>query len=220
MPVTRDARGHSIYVSVPEFDVSDPRILFPDVSKEEVSKEYEARLEEAKFRIIEAIRFAQRPLYGRGLNNEVESLGPDFAELAKYVDLIDSKRATRLKKQRIRERKFGLGATERRLRSPQNIRRRRSAVFSGDDFPPGFFKGTVLNQAEFDIIVEKVRRSIFEAAIVQMWNEFELEYLNDTWYVKIFALDRHIADHKRGKPRSTQVKTDDRSFHGRPNRDR
>lgn len=220
MPITRDDSGRSKYVPVPDFDISDPEKLFPDVSKEEASKEYEARLAEAKFRIIEAIRYAQRPLCGRGFNTEVESLGPDFAELAKYVDLIDGKRAARLKKQRIRERKFGLGPTERRLRSPQNIRRRRSAIFSGDDFPPGFFKGTVVNQAEFDTIVEKIRRSIFEAAIVQMWNDFELEYLNDTWYVKIFALDRHIADHKKGKPRSTQVKTDDRSFHGRPNRDR
>jgi hypothetical protein len=215
MPVVRDASGNSVYVSAPKIDVSEPEKLF-----DKESKEYEVRLAEARFRIIEAIRYDQRPLYGRGFNNEVESLGPDFAELAKYVDLIDGKRANRLKKQRIRERKYGLGPNERRLRSPQDLKRRRSAIFSGGDFPPGFFKGIIINQIEFDELVEQVRLSIIEAAIMQMWNEFELEYLNDTWYVKIFALDQHIADRKRGNRRSHQVKTDDRSFHGRPNRDR
>lgn len=218
MPIVRDASGNNKYVSAPTFHVTDPAIFFPHEPDE--PDEYLKRIEEARSRIIETIRFYKRPLCGRGLNHEVHTSGPDFAELAQLVDFKDGKRARRLRKQRLRERLFSLAPNERRLRSPQDIKRRRSAIFSANDLPNGYFNGVTINEFEITDFVESIRRFIIEVAIAKMWQDQEMEYLNDAWYIKVSVLDRHIADRNRGKRRSTQVKLDDRSFHGKPNRDR
>jgi hypothetical protein len=215
MPIVSNASGHRIYVPAPTIQVGNPEDFFIDDPDE-----YHRRIGEARYRVIETIRFHQRPLCGRGFNHQVDADGPDFDELAKFIDLIDGRRARRLQKQRIRERMFSLAPGERRLRSPQDIKRRRSAIFSGDDFPDGHFEGVSINKFEFDDLVDKVRRHIIEAAISKMWREYEIEYHNGTWTIKVSVLDQHIANKRTGKRRSTKVKLDDRSFHGHPNRDR
>lgn len=212
MPLVRNASGHHVWVSAPTIRINDPAEFFKDIEGE-----YDKRLEEARSRIIETIRFYTRPLHGRGLNHEVPMPGPDFAQLASLVDFKDGKRARRLRKQRLRERLFSLAPHERRLRSPQDIKRRRSALFSANDLPDGFFNGMEINEFEITDFVERMRREIIQAAITLMWGHQELEYLNDTWYIKVSVLDRHIAERKRGKGSSNKVKRDDRSFHGRPN---
>jgi len=212
MPLVRNASGHHVWMSAPVIQVNNPVDFFKDDPDE-----YESRLEEARTRTIETIRFYTRPSCGRGLNHEVQTPDPDLAELASLVDFKDGKRARRLQKQRLRERLFSLAPNERRLRSPQDIKRRRSAIFSASDLPDGYFNGVAINNFEITDFVERIRRMIIEAAITQMWGNHELEYLNGTWYIKVSVLDRHIAERKRGKGSSSKVKRDDRSFHGRPN---
>lgn len=215
MPVVRDASGRSKYESPPKIDVSQPEEFFKHLNDD--GHEYRLRIAEARYRIIEVIRHFKRLDYGRGFNNEVHGLGRDFSELANFVDRIDSKRAHNLQKQRLRECQQSLAPGERRLRSPQNLKRRRSAIFSGEDFPRGFFKNIAINQIEFANLVDQVRHSIIEVAVAQMWSELEIDHVDDIWYLKVTVLDRHIAAHKH---HPTQVPINDRSWHGRPNRDR
>ena len=218
MPIIRDASGRSRYVSPPTIHIDNPAVFFPHEPDE--PDEYSKRLEEARARIIETIRFHERPLWGRGLNHEVHGPGPDFSELAKLVDFKDGWRARRLQKQRIRERLRSLAPNERRLRSPQDIKRRRSAIFGANDLPDGYFNGIEINDLEITDFIETIRRLIIEAAIAKMWHDQEMEYLNNAWYIKVSVLDRHIASRSRGQRRSAKVKLDDRSFHGKPNKDR
>jgi hypothetical protein len=52
----------------------------------------------------------------------------------------------------------------------------------------------------------------------------EISLINDAWYVSVSIMDAHAPARKQRQRKSgkssKQVKTDDRSFHGRPNRDR
>lgn len=215
MPITRDASGHSIYVPTKKVLPKNPEVFFEDDPDE-----YDKRIEESRFRVIEAIRFNVRPLCGRGLNHDMKTKTPNFAELAMQIDRIDGKRARNLRHQRVREALFSLAPNERRKRSPQDVKKRRSAIFSADDFPDGYFHDTETSEQEIFHFVEKVRQSIIEVAIVKMWRDLEIEYIDGNWQIKPKVLDRHVADAKKPKGSSSKVKRDDRSFHGKPNRDR
>lgn len=223
MPIIRNASGQSQYIAVGElFFAERPEVFFCGNDSE-----LERRLVEARYRVIEAIRFADIPLTGIGTCHEIRGIGSDSEDLTNFVDTRDGRRAQLLKKQRAREETVGLMPNERRRRSPQPLRRRRSALFSGTDIPKGYFfrkYGLNLSRYERARFVDLMRWHLFHAAIEEMYSNDEIARLNDVWYIKVSVMDVHPSARRQRQRKSTRsshrVKRDDRSFHGRPNRDR
>lgn len=181
-------------------------------------EELEIRMNLARFRTIEAIRFSERLMVGRGLCQEVRGLDGTIDSLVDFVDEIDGKRARKVRKfNQMQEQ--GLPLPHRAPRSPQNVSARRSALFGGSDIPEGFLEDMYEGILKEEIVafVELMRWMLVQDAITQMVELHELEFMNDIWTLKTSTLDRHTAELKHG---SNRVKQDDRSFHGRPNRDR
>lgn len=222
MPIVRATNGRSIFVSVEQLFLGE----YPeDILRN--NAEYQRRLKEAKYRILEVIRYAAVPLSGRGTCHEVHGIGPRAEHLAEFVDLRDGRRAELLKKQRKLEKAGRLPAGERRRKSPQRISRRRSALFSGTDIPDGYFRSKYnchVGREERGRFVDLMRRQLFESAIISMYAADELVRLNDVWYVKVSIMDVHPGARRGRRHKSAasskRTKTDDRSFHGKPNRDR
>ena len=207
MPVTFDSRGRASYTS--------KRIVYSAERPENFlrSDVYEVRIAEARRRILEAIRFAERPLAGAGMNHEMEHVGDKrrVEYLTDLIDQYDRRRYDRLNKQRSRERRFGLAPFENRIRSPQDIKRRRSALFSGADIPEGHFTNPSLSKPEIRRFVDLMRWYTINDAVWGMYAENELVYMNSTWYVSVTVMDLH---RKPRLDRANRVKRDDRSNHG------
>lgn len=223
MPILISEDGHSRYVSVSEvFSNVRPKDFFVDRSPE-----YEKRVLEARSHVLEAIRFAHVPLGGRGTSHEVRSVGSELDDLARYVDTWDGHRATLLKNQRLREARGLMGPFERRRKSPQPIRRRRSVLFSGTDIPIDYFRVNFkceLGKQERAIFMDIMRLHLIQEAVDLMYKNHEIALLNDIWYVKVSVMDVHPSARRQRRRKSAEsshrVKRDDRSFHGMPNRDR
>ncbi len=207
MPITFDSSGKASYVPV--------RVMYFSERPEQFlsDKAYRDRLAEGRRRVLEAIRFAEKPLAGLGMNHEIEHTGDKrrVEHLTDLVDQYDRRRYDRLNRQRARERQFGLSPYEHRMRSPQDIGRRRSALFSGADIPAKYFAGMRIGRQEISRFVNLMRWYIINDAIWQMYAENELVYMNDGWYVPVTVMDVHRR-HRDGK--SNRVKRDDRSSHG------
>lgn len=218
MPVVRDVGGRSAYVPTDGFYRERPEDFFRCNHDE-----FQARVSRARSRVLEAIRFASLPLSGRGTCHEVRmdpSVGSFVEQLTNYVDRVDSRRMVRVRRQRKQAAKSGLAPHQHRLRSPQDIKRRRSALFGGKDIPPGYFGPRGLSQAETDRFVDLMRWYLIEEAICVMHARHELELVNDVWYVPVSVMDMHVSGRRSGRRSGNRVKYDDRSFHGSPNRDR
>lgn len=216
MPIVRNASGHAVYVQREQFRSERPISFFIDNPEE-----YEVRLNEARMRVLDAIRFASRPLWGRGMNHEVRINGSQIEDLTDFVDMHDRKRANKVRKQRQREAKQGLAPTEHRLRSPQHIGKRRRALFRHSDIPSGYFPRA--SRYELDRFVDLMRWYLIEAAIMEMYERHEIALLNNNWYVKVSVMDNHWParrDRQHAHGSHSRIKWDDRSFHGRPRRDR
>lgn len=217
MPIIRDPNGHSRFCNIADMCSSvRPEDFFH-------SDELKCRLKEARRRTLDAIRFASVPLSGRGACHEVHGLGPRPRHLAEFVDRFDGQRARRLMKQRRRS----LALNEPRLRSPQHISKRRAALFSGTDIPEDYFQEEFhcrVGPEERSQFVEMMRWWLLETAISQMYGNDEIGQINSVWYVSVRVMDAHPSARKQRRRKSAQsshrVKHDDRSFHGRPNRDR
>jgi hypothetical protein len=93
--------------------------------------------------------------------------------------------------------------------------RRRSHLFGGNDIPPGFL-GRRVSQATIDEFVQYMRWILIERAVESLWADMSLELVGGIWSVKVSSMD----EHRLSKRRTNTVKRDDRSWHGRPNRDR
>lgn len=212
MPVVKDPSGHSIYVPLLELVTIHPADFFH-------SKEYDRRVEQARRKVLDAIRFAERPLSGLGTCHEFaidsQSAKTPIEQLVDYVHRYDDRRANKVRAQRQREARHGLAPNERRLRSPQPLFRRRSHLFGGKDIPLGFFEWNV-SQAETDALVQHVRWMLIELAVESLWADTTLEIVGGIWSVKVSSMD----DHRLHRRQTNAVKRDDRSWHGRPNRDR
>lgn len=212
MPVIKDPSGHSIYVPLLELITVHPADFFD-------TKEYNRRVEQAKRKVLDAIRFAERPMSGLGTCHEFaidpKSAKTPVEQLVDYVHRYDDRRASKLRAQRQREARHGLAPNERRLRSPQPLFRRRSHLFGGNDIPHGFFEWNI-GQAERDTLVQHVRWMLIELAVESLWANMTLEIVGSIWSVRVSSMDNH----RLNKRQSNAVKRDDRSWHGRPNRDR
>jgi hypothetical protein len=214
MPIARDVSGRTTYVSAAEFYRERPQDFFRSDPAE-----FNRRVTRARSRVLEVIRFASVPLSGRGMCHEVRmdpSVGSFTEQLTNYVDRFDGRRVQQVRRQRKQEANSGLAPHQRRLRSPQDIKRRRSALFGGKDIPPGYFGKRKPSQGEIDRFVDLMRWYLIEEAILVMYSQHELELINSTWYIPVSVMDAHRLP-ASGRSR---VKYDDRSFHGRPNRDR
>jgi len=189
--------------------------------------EYDRRVAEGRFRVIEAFRFASVPLSGRGMCHEVRGIGTTGEHLTNFVDTYDSRRIKEVRKQRAVDGVEGLVSLDWRRSSPQNITRRRSGLFSGSDVTRGFFyhKGVHdVSKQERAGFVDLMRWYVLQDAIQLMIDKQEISVINDVWYIKVSVLDAHAPARRQRRHKSQQsskrVKQDDRSFHGRPNRDR
>lgn len=196
-------------------------------------EEYQKRLAVARTIILESIRFSSNPLAGRGMAHEVVpgNIDSDIqvdARLESLVDLVneaDSLRANRVRLQRQYDQslyRFG------RRRSPQDVKRRRSALFSGSEICPSYFLREYGEYEESDQereeLVDVIRWRLIFAAAQQMMQRAELVRIGDSWYIPVSVMDAHDPAreqrHRKSQRSSKQTKHDDRSFHGRPNRDR
>lgn len=177
-------------------------------------KDYKARVRVARRRVLDVIRFASPvPLRGYGHNHEIRidpsSVKSPLVQLAHLVDETDGRRARAIRCQS--ESHLVPGA---HLRSPQDIKWRRSTLFGGKDIPMEYYNH--MPQAEINRVVDTMRWIMICDAIEKMHRRQELVLLGDRWLVSVSVMDRHI----RRVTRRPSVKRDDRSFHGRPNRDR
>lgn len=217
MPIVRSISGQAAYVSPDEVYGDKPEDFF-----QTDPKEYERRLERARKRVLEAIRFASVPLSGRGTCHEVridETLGSCIEQLVDYVDRVDGRRVAKKRRQNRRNAGRGLYVEHYRIRSPQDIKRRRSALFGGTDIPAGHFGRRKMSQAEVDRFVDLMRWYLIEDAVRVMHDRHELQLVGGIWYVPVSVMDAHVTNRRPARS-GRRVKQDERSFHGRPNRDR
>lgn len=218
MPLIRDSRGYVRYIP---FDAPFYKERPTDFLGN--GEEYEKRVAIARIRVLEAVRFASVPLTGRGTCHEVRSAEPTMESLTDFVDRFDGRRINAVRKQRRRT----MHPNEHRLRSPQDIKKRRSALISGREICPNFFVreyGFRETKREREQFVDLMRWWLLYAAIKEMVACNELTIVNDIWYVPVSVMDTHgpaRAQRRHKSQRSShRVKRDDRSYHGRPNRDR
>lgn len=216
MPVMASPNGHYVYQPVHERITAHPSDFFFDDLDE-----YGHRIEHARRKVLDAIRFAERPLSGVGtchvFNADTSVVGDAIEQLAHFADHYDDRRASRLRSQRSREAEYGLAPHEHRLRSPQNIFRRRSVLFSGADIPGEYFD-VKPHKVELEAFVQTMRYQLIRDAVEYLYGCGSLELVENTWLVRVSVMDAHrLGSEQNGKAR---IKRDDRSWHGRPNRDR
>lgn len=222
MPIARDASGNARYVSIDTtFYKERPEDFLGN------GEEYEKRVRIARTRVLDAIRFASVPLTGRGTCHEVRGVGDSINALTDFIDASDGRRANRVRKQRRRESKHLMTPDEHRLKSPQDTKRRRSALISGSEICPNFFRreyGFQESKRERDQFVDLMRWWLLNAAIERMVQDHELVCVGAIWYVPVSVFDKYDPARKQRKRKSgrssKRTKRDDRSFHGHPNRDR
>jgi hypothetical protein len=229
MPISRNKSGAARFSPRDELYYADR----PEDFLGEGSEEYDRRVKEARFRVLEAFRFASVPLRGRGMCHEICDIGMTLDDLVNFIDAYDSKRIDEVRKQRARDKEItpGLMLPGQRRKSPQKINRRRAGLFSGSDIPTGFFYDRGIHfesraeaRRERAGFVDLMRWFVIEHTVFLMIENHEISLINDAWYVSVSVMDTHLPAHKQRQRKSAksskQVKTDDRSFHGRPNRDR
>jgi hypothetical protein len=131
----QDSSGHFRYVSPSkQFYKERPEYFLG------IGDEYEKRLRIARERVLEAVRFAAVPLTGKGTCHEVHGHATVDA-LADFVDSYDDRRARVVRKQNAAQKKSALYINHvPRMKSPQDVKRRRSALISGSEISPSFFR--------------------------------------------------------------------------------
>lgn len=134
--------------------------------------EFAKRVKRARARVLEAIRFSSRPLIGHEVSLVGKPLKADTVEqLVIYVDRIDGRRAKSVRRQNSQSVLY----ERRHPRSPQDVKRRRAALFSGKDIPPGYFGRRKMSQSDIDRFVDLMRRLLLKEAIRTMHLQHELE---------------------------------------------
>ncbi|RYF29084.1 MAG: hypothetical protein EOO17_02805 [Chloroflexi bacterium] len=209
MPAIYDELGRVAYV--------EEDMFFPEHPSDFLNPQtYTERLLEARRRVLEIIRFLDQNHSDRGLNHQVRCADGTLNTFTNFIDKHDGRKSKRVRKQGHSKRVRSFGGF--RVKSPQNLRNRRRSLFSLDDVPVLFFDEYARNSRVYEHFIDLMRWHLLREAIRQMIDEHEIELLNGIWHVKVTVLDIHRGCGKRSKKAS--IKRDDRSYHGRPNRDR
>lgn len=215
MPIVRDGSGRSVFRRLPQLDTAHPRDFFRGNPEG-----YTVRVQRARHKVLDTIRFLEDTAAGPGLCHEFPvdthlNSSPTH-QLANFVHYHDDRRAKRLREQRYREATVGLAPHEPRLRAPQRLSKRRSHLFGGTDIPRHYF-GSDVSAGEISHFVQYMRWLLVVDAIEALVADEMLLYFNGAWEVPVSAMDEHRL---RRKQSGGRVKRDDRSWHGKPNRDR
>ncbi len=219
MPIVRDpATGRQTYVSTAEYF----RDIRPEYFFQGNDAEYVRRVRNARQRVLRAIRTTRVPLAGRGYNHEFRvdvTRGSRIKLLADFVDAKDGSRARRVRENN-KMRADNQRPPGQRIRIPQDVKKRRSALFGGQDIPEAYRKEHGLGQSQVDRLVDRMRWFLIEDAIVLMYAYDELMFVGDRWYVPVSVMDKFRRSERRSRKSKASIKPDFRPFHGRPNRDR
>lgn len=194
------------------------RRTYPIDASEYITREEERqRIAVAKERIVYIIRHLEPSLAGRGLNHILRGHGPGTKVLAKFIDDKDDARRKSVVAQRNGTLDGGLMARGIKLRSPQDVKRRRSALFSVADIEIHPHE-ELPDHRVIERLVNQIRLDIIHDAIEEMKRDHEIEFVGGAWLLKVSTTDAQRLGGNDGK--SNRVKRDERPHHGRPNRDR
>lgn len=215
MPIVRDESGRSVWQRLPLLDTAHPREFFKGNPEG-----YAARRQRAEYKVFDTIRHLRGAAAERGLCHEFPIDAHDdrspMHQLADFVHFRDDRRAKKVREQRYREATVGLGPYEARLRSPQRLSKRRSHLFGGGDIPRHYF-GPNVSAGEISHFVQRMRWLLVVDAIETLDDHEQLYYFDGAWVIPVSAMDEHRLGYSQS---ANRVKRDDRSWHGKPNRDR
>lgn len=208
MPVLTDGHGGFAHVPKDNIYTEHPRDFLDE-------KSYEARLEVAKSIILRTV------LSLRPLNDSVYKIGTSPADFADFIDGIDSTRSQRARVVSASDstQKF---AGKHRVRSPQHMIRRRRNLFSLDDIQGArlLFDCRVRGIRDYEPFLDLMRWHLVHEAALQLIENCDMWYMNNVWQIKPSVMDQYRLSTVPRRSKRFSVKKDDRSFHGRPNRDR
>lgn len=209
MPVVSDRHGRLARVPETWFFAERPRDFLSTTC-------YVDRLKVAR-RIILTVVVSQ----GRDSRpNDTLKLSSDQpADLADFIDRIDGNKSRRARLVSADQHAQSF-ARSYRIRSPQQMSHRRRRLFSLDDIEGSwlFYDPVSRQNREYEPFLDLMRWHLIHDAINAMIDQGELWHMHGMWQVRPSVIDQHRECGRRSRKRS--VKHDDRSFHGRPNRDR
>jgi len=211
MPVIRDLSGRSVYVPEDRPLVERPADFLSGAV-------YAERLELARHIILDVIRHNRVLPAGKGFNPEVQAVTGTY-DTSSLIDFINNQDARRSLKVRAQNRhghdtSFGY----RGIKSPQDINRRRRRLFSLDDVSVLFYDANAIKRKKYEPFLDLMRWHVLHDALLQMIDQHEIEFIDGTWLAKVTIIDERRGCGRRKRKR--KIKHDNRSYHGRPQRDR
>ena len=208
MPVMSNGRGGFAYVSEDHIYSEHPRDFLDETT-------YAERLELAKSIILRVV------LSLREKNDTVYDVGSSPADFADFIDGLDGSRSRRARLVSASD------STQRfagsyRIRSPQHMARRRRRLFSLDDIEGAqlLFDCRARGNRDYESFLDLMRWHLIHDAAIQMIEKRDMWCMNDIWQIRPMLMDHYRSRTPKGRKGQNSVKVDDRSFHGRPNRDR
>lgn len=212
MPVVSDRRGRLARVPDTWFFDEHPRDFLEDTL-------YRQRILIARNRVLDTVlNLRQDAEY----NDVIYLQSHDTHDLASFVDGLDSARSKRKRVMTARNNaSTGQSAPGgHRIRSPQHMRRRRRSLFSLDDVPHSWllYDQGARDLRKYEPFLDLMRWHLIHEAIAEMVRSHELWFMDGTWQVQTSTMDQHRGCGRRNH--KSRIKRDDRTYHGRPSRDR
>lgn len=208
MPVVSDRMGRLANVPDTWFFDEHPKDFLED-------HVYRRRIMLAKSRVLDTILYLRQ---NGEYNDTVYLQSSHLYDLASFVDGIDGARCRR--KRATSGHRTASTNSGHRIRSPQGMKRRRRSLFSLDDIPHSWllYDQTARQMREYESFLDLMRWHLIHEAISEMHQANELWFMDGVWQVQTRVMDLHRGCGLRS--RKPKVKRDDRSYHGRPSRDR
>ncbi len=212
MPVVSDSAGRLAHVPDSWFFTEHPRDFLD-------KETYEKRIVLAQRRILNVVLALRHEPLPNDFVYFTSHLPSDFADFIDGLDGSRSRYARKVNASALRH--SGLAAIdEKHVRSPQHMSRRRRSLFSLDDVPVLLFDAYARQRRSYEHFLDLMRWHLIHDAILRMIEDGELWYMNGIWQIRPSVMDRHRGCGRSRRSRKHRVEYDDRSFHGRPNRDR
>jgi len=167
----------------------------------------------------DTLRVGTRPSYARcEEDTRYGALSEPFAQLVFMIDAFDGYRARRRRAQmEAGDWQSELVKAPPPIDVPQSLQYRRAWLFGAHDIP--LLLVSQMPSGEVHAHVEAVRYRLMELALAGMHERKDLWFFpeQELWQVRVSVMDAFRTRHHR---HTNRVKVDDRSVHGRPNRDR